>query len=155
VVLPVLTPRWKLSEWTRYETYGALAVIPVLFEGTLEETLTPPLGRFQAQFVHLAGATPSDWARLIEAIRFQLDKTREPHARLTHLRFPPNPCFVGREAVLNEIHEKLFLNPTTALTQGHIFRRLPPWVVWAKQRLRANTRRSSGAVIRSDCGSPA
>jgi hypothetical protein len=31
VVLPVLTPRWKRSEWTRYETYGAEAVIPLLY----------------------------------------------------------------------------------------------------------------------------
>ena len=27
VVLPLLTPHWKQSEWTRYETYGAGAVI--------------------------------------------------------------------------------------------------------------------------------
>jgi len=25
IVLPILTPRWKLSEWTRYETYGCPA----------------------------------------------------------------------------------------------------------------------------------
>ena len=39
VVLALLTPNWKRSEWTRYETYGAETVIPVLVEG--------PLGRGQ------------------------------------------------------------------------------------------------------------
>ena len=27
VILPVLTPRWKNSDWTKFETYGAEAVI--------------------------------------------------------------------------------------------------------------------------------
>ena len=47
VVVPVLTPRWKRSEWTRYETYGAEAAIPLLYEGTWDEVKTPPLGRWQ------------------------------------------------------------------------------------------------------------
>jgi hypothetical protein len=44
VVLPLLTPRWKQSEWTRYETYGAEAVIPLLVEGRWEDVSTPLTG---------------------------------------------------------------------------------------------------------------
>ena len=43
VVLPLLTPRWKASEWTRFETYGHAAVLPLLAEGAPQDTLTPPL----------------------------------------------------------------------------------------------------------------
>jgi hypothetical protein len=31
VVLPLLTPEWRDSEWTRYETYGAEHIIPLLY----------------------------------------------------------------------------------------------------------------------------
>src|SRR6266480_3051272 len=37
VLLPVLTPRWQTSEWTKFETYGAEAVIPLLVEGKLDD----------------------------------------------------------------------------------------------------------------------
>jgi hypothetical protein len=33
VIVPLITPRWAGSEWTRYETYAHDAVIPVLAEG--------------------------------------------------------------------------------------------------------------------------
>ena len=51
VVLPVLTPRWKESEWTRYETYGAESVIPIVFEGAWDDVKTPPLTRWQGAAV--------------------------------------------------------------------------------------------------------
>ena len=116
VVLPVLTPRWKRSEWTRYETYGAEAVIPLLYEGTWDEVKTPPLGRWQGQ---LLSHVETD--RLIAAVRDLLAQpASEKSGRVAHLRFFANPYFVGREETLNEIHEKLFTNPTTVLTQGHV-----------------------------------
>ncbi len=37
VLLPVLTPRWKLSDWTKFETSGAEAVIPRVGEGALAD----------------------------------------------------------------------------------------------------------------------
>jgi tetratricopeptide (TPR) repeat protein len=123
VVLPVLTARWKLSEWTRYETYGAPAVIPLLFGGvSIEEAFTPPLHRFQGQAIRLDAATSTheEWASLANAVRRAADQGDAPPNAITDLPFPPNPYFVGRESVLNDIHEKLFLKPTTALTQGHI-----------------------------------
>jgi hypothetical protein len=44
IVLPVLTPRWKLSDWTRYETYGAEAVIPLVCEGEWKDVCTRRIG---------------------------------------------------------------------------------------------------------------
>ena len=116
VVLPVLTPRWKQSEWTRYETYGAEAVIPIVFEGTWDDVKTPPLTRWQG-----AAMGTHDWDLLIQSIRGLLaqappDKT----TRIAHLHYRPTPYFVGREKDLDEIHEKLFTNPTAVLTQGHV-----------------------------------
>ena len=116
VVLPVLTPRWKLSEWTRYETYGAEAVIPLLYEGTWDEVKTPPLGRWQGQILD-----PVDTDRLIAALRELLAQAPpEKDERVAHLRYLANPYFVGREETQNDIHEKLFTNPTTVLTQGRV-----------------------------------
>ena len=48
VILPVITPRWAKSEWTRYETYAHNAVIPVLAEGKAEKVMPPPLRRWNA-----------------------------------------------------------------------------------------------------------
>jgi hypothetical protein len=42
VILPLLTPRWQHSPWTKYETYASDAVIPVLAEGKLEAVMPPP-----------------------------------------------------------------------------------------------------------------
>src|SRR5438132_891654 len=47
VLLPLLTPRWQLSEWTRYETYGAEFVVPLVIEGAWKEIATPPLMSWQ------------------------------------------------------------------------------------------------------------
>ncbi|MSV28375.1 MAG: tetratricopeptide repeat protein [Bryobacterales bacterium] len=120
VLLPLLTPRWKLSDWTRYETYGAEAVIPILAEGAWADISTPPLRRFQNHAVPLDAAGDADWERLFAAIHEMLarEAPQKPR-RVAHLRFRPNPYFVGREETLNEIHEKLFTNRTAALTQGH------------------------------------
>lgn len=43
----------------------------------------------------------------------------EKGERTEHLRFRPNPNFVGREEDLLNIHEALYQTPTSALTQGH------------------------------------
>jgi tetratricopeptide (TPR) repeat protein len=116
VALPVLTPRWKRSEWTRYETYGAEVIIPLLYEGTWDAVKTPPLGRSQGQVL---GSVDTD--RLIAAIGDLLTHPpAEKAERIAHLRYLANPYFVGREETLNEIHEKLFTNPTAVLTQGRV-----------------------------------
>src|SRR5689334_8748433 len=47
IVLPVLTPRWKQSHWTKYETYSAESVIPIVAQGLFDDVATPPLRRVQ------------------------------------------------------------------------------------------------------------
>jgi len=45
VILPLLTPHWQHSPWTKYETYASDAGIPVLAEGKPEAVMPPPLRR--------------------------------------------------------------------------------------------------------------
>jgi tetratricopeptide (TPR) repeat protein len=121
VILPLLTPRWKQSEWTRYETYGAESVIPLLVDGEWPEVSTPPLTVFQNLCLPLASATEPDWQRLFDSIReFCAREAPQKEQRVHRLRYHPAKHFVGREKDLDEIHEKLFVNPTAALTQGHV-----------------------------------
>ena len=121
VVLPLLTPRWKQSEWTRYETYGAEAVIPLLVEGNWSDVSTPPLTPYQNFTVAIPASGDADWQRLFNSIReCCARKTPQKAERVQHLRYRPARYFVGREKELDEIHEKLFVNPTAALTQGHV-----------------------------------
>ena len=118
VVIPILTPHWKVSQWTRFETYGAESVLPLLADGNWEDVVTPPLRRYQTLTVKL-GIETSTWQTLLGAIREQLAKpVPDKVSRLAHLNFRPNPFFVGREEVLNQIHEKFHQSPTAALTQG-------------------------------------
>jgi len=121
VILPILTPRWKQSEWTRYETYGAEAVIPLLVEGKWSDVSTPPLTPFQNFCVPVPCSTEADWQRLFDSIReLCARKAPQKEERVHGLRYLPAKHFVGREKDLDEIHGKLFVNPTAALTQGHV-----------------------------------
>ncbi|MBI3248684.1 MAG: tetratricopeptide repeat protein [Deltaproteobacteria bacterium] len=133
VILPVLTPRWKQSQWTKFETYSHDRVVPLLFEGQLivnkadgkpdwnASVATPPLARFQAHTIDLRDHPDQQWSRLLDAIRVLLEQP--PAVRKEEgdfLQYPPPSIFVGREDKLNEIHEKLFQLPTADLTQGRI-----------------------------------
>jgi tetratricopeptide (TPR) repeat protein len=121
VILPVLTPNWKLSEWTRYETYGGEAIIPVLAEGAFQDVATPPLRQVQTKLVSLTQRAEEEWEHLFTEIRAALAREPPPRAeRLVNLRVRANPNFVGREKTLEEIHEKLFTSPATVLMQGKI-----------------------------------
>ncbi len=121
LVLPVLTPRWKLSEWTKFETYGAEATIPLMFEGTFAEIFTPPLTRFQGLAIDLAQADEAAWERLLTEIRESFARPApDKLARLAEVRYAANPYFVGREADLIRIHEALHENPSAVLTQGRV-----------------------------------
>ncbi len=119
IILPVLTPEWKKSEWTRYETYGSDAVIPVLFQGDWEAVKTGPLSHWQAH--DLTAPDEAKWQALFEAVRTKLaEPPPEKAQRIANLRYPPNPYFVGRKEKLLEICEELHTGHTAALTQGHI-----------------------------------
>jgi len=69
VVLPILTPKWALSNWTKFETYAADRVVPLLFEGGWDMVSTPALQRFQ--YLDLA-AGADGWAKLEAAVPEQL-----------------------------------------------------------------------------------
>ena len=124
VILPVLTPRWPESDWCRYETYGGECIIPLLFEGDVGELLrqVPPLAEWQGVMHDLRAADDAEWERLFAAIRERLQApASEKSPRTAHLPFPANPYFVGREAELLEMHEKLCQAPTVALSHGPAF----------------------------------
>ena len=72
VLLPVLTPRWQKSDWTKFETYGAEAVIPLIVAGNFADTSTPPLTRFQGQALDLSTQDDAAWERLFVALRWLL-----------------------------------------------------------------------------------
>jgi hypothetical protein len=147
VVLPVLTPDWKNSLWTRYETYGAERVIPLLYKGRWEDVKTPPLEAIQGQLI-----SPVDIPRLLAALKEVLAQTPVPRAeRLARLPFPPSRNFVGREKELNQIHEMLFRNPTAVLTQGHIAAVTALGGV-GKTTLAPNTPKSSGEATGRSSG---
>jgi hypothetical protein len=121
VLLPVLTPRWKISEWTKYETYGAEAVIPLVFEGTWEDVRTPPLERYQAEVLNCHTIESVDWGRLLSAIHRVLGQPIPDKAtRVAHMRHRANDYFTGRESELVRIHEELHCNPRAVLTQGRV-----------------------------------
>jgi hypothetical protein len=135
LVLPVLTPRWKLSPWTRFETYIHESVIPVVSEGPFlvkrddgtvdweASVATPLLTKFQASVVDLSHEADPHCDVLFGAIREALQQSPASRPqRLIHL--PPevthNPYFIGRESELLKIHETLHQSPTAALSQGKV-----------------------------------
>ena len=121
VLLPILTPRWKRSEWTRFETYGAEHVIPIVVEGGFPEVFTPPLARFQAHKIDLQHSDDTAWKQLIDAVRtLTVQPLPDRNSRVRDVRRAANPHFVGREQELVQIHERLHANPTPDLTQGRV-----------------------------------
>ena len=121
IVVPLLTPIWKLSEWTRYETYGHAAVMPLIAEGAENDVLTPPLRRWQARRFDPLAADEETWRALFAAIRAKLAEPAPDRAQRL-IRLLHNPCayFTGRDADLVRIHEELHEGPVAALTQGRV-----------------------------------
>jgi hypothetical protein len=114
VVLAVLTPQWKVSGWTRYETYGAGAVIPLLYDGCWGDVAPPPPRGMH--FVNPSAAWETPWEEVFAAIRTVLARPApEQTQRLAQVRFQANPHFVGREEELTTIHETLHQDPSAAL----------------------------------------
>ena len=121
VILPLITPRWARSEWTRYETYAHEAVIPVLVEGMAEDVIPSALRRWNA--VALDPLVVDDGAQraLLAAIRAKLaDPAPEQAPRIVDLPYPSNPFFTGRDDDLVRIHEELHAAPVAALTQRRV-----------------------------------
>ena len=122
IVLPLLTPEWKQSEWTRYETYGAEYVIPLLLRGDWDSVSTPPLAIVQGEAIQIGDWDATPWKNLFERLRLLLARPREGRTtRKILLRHrPASEIFVGRDKDLVGIHEKLFLTRRTALTHGSV-----------------------------------
>jgi tetratricopeptide (TPR) repeat protein len=123
VVIPLLTPEWKDSEWTRYETYGAERAIPLLVRGTWAEVLTPPLAPLQGELLDYRTAGDAGWERFFGRIREYCREARPVKGskdRPTLMKHRPVPHFVGRDKTMVELHEKLFLGRLTALTQDSV-----------------------------------
>jgi len=121
VILPLITPRWARSEWTRYETYDHDTVIPVLAEGDAGDVMPSPLHRWNA--VALDPLAVDDGARraLLTTIRAKLAAPPPERAsRIVNLPYPANPFFTGRDDDLVRIHEELHAAPVAALTQGRV-----------------------------------
>jgi hypothetical protein len=76
VAIPLLTPDWKDSTRTRYETYGAEHIIPIVLRGGWQEIATPPLTQHQRDFLDLETATEIDWQRLTDRIRHYVSERR-------------------------------------------------------------------------------
>jgi hypothetical protein len=121
VILPLITPRWEKSEWTRYETYVHDAVIPVLVEGKAEDVMPPPLRHWKAVALDPLVADDAAWRALLAAIRAKLAEPAPERApRIVDLPYPANPFFTGRDDDLVRIHEELHAAPVATLTQGRV-----------------------------------
>jgi hypothetical protein len=121
VALPLITPGWAKSAWTRFETYAHGAVIPVLAEGKADEVMPPPLRRWNAVALDPVAANEAVWQTLFVAIRAKLAKPTPKRApRLVDLPYPANKFFTGRDDDLVRIHEELHAAPVAALTQGRV-----------------------------------
>ena len=174
VILPLLTPHWQKSEWTKYETYASPAVIPILAQGTRAEVLTPPLRHLHAPVLDPLTAGEAEWQALIAAIRTKL---AEPVAdRLPFLlRLPheANRFFRGREAEMNRLHEALHPGPIATPSQGLVwaisglggvgkttlaneyvrrFRRPYPQIIWVD--VRPGYQAQFAAAFRPDVSGP-
>ena len=120
VMLPLITPRWAKSEWTRYETYVHGSVIPVLAEGNAKE-VTPPLRRWNAVALDPLAAEEAVWQTLTVTIRAKLtEPAPERTRRIVDLPYSANPFFTGRDDALVRVHEELHAAPAATLTQGRV-----------------------------------
>jgi tetratricopeptide (TPR) repeat protein len=119
-ILPILTPRWSVSKWTKFETYGAEAIVSLFFEGDWEKVAPAPLRPLQR--IDLRTMSEKAWGELIKTLhKLRAAPLPERSARMMYAHFPPNPHFVAREAELIEIHERLFRGVTPDATQGGMF----------------------------------
>ncbi len=121
IVIPILSANWENSEWTKFETYGFDLIIPIFYNSKLDQVLlTPPLRRYQIIKLDFNDNSAS-WEELFQSVRDYLATSIvEKSTRISHLRYRPNSCFVGRQRDLIAIHESFFRPPSPDYTQGTI-----------------------------------
>lgn len=118
IVLPVLTPNWQDFSWTRYETYAAEHIIPLVFEGEPGDVAPIPLRALNP--IDLRTSDYPAWQQLFDRIKSYLEqrtpsKTRRligrPYARYSHCD--------GRVDLLLEMFERLH-RPEEDGTRPHV-----------------------------------
>jgi tetratricopeptide (TPR) repeat protein len=101
-----------------------MATMKLFLSGLRESStmyLRPPLRRFQADAINFTRIDDHNWPRLFDSIRNALAKPAPNRSkRIVRMKYGHTSHFVGREETLNEVHEKLWINPTAALTQGQV-----------------------------------
>jgi tetratricopeptide (TPR) repeat protein len=118
VVVAVLTPEWKQSRWTQFETYRADHIVPVLCRGEWHEVATPQLRHIQ--YLDLRNPLDPQWSALATTVRNCLNRaTSVTPAQLLRLPFPANPHFTGRSDLLLDVLNTLWAEPAPELTRSH------------------------------------
>lgn len=126
VLVPILTPHWGRRDWTKYETFGARGIVPILAEGCLSEVMPDPLRNIQAITIDFGDPDKNDWLSLFRAIRL---KQREIRRHVVQEVRPKNlpynsikEMFKGREAMLVKLREHLVdpAAPADADIQPHV-----------------------------------
>ncbi len=113
IVVPLITPAWHRSAWTKFETYIHSQAVPLLPDGATRDALPPPLRRFQAHKLDPLAASEAQWNDLVADLRKELARPRTERARLFRLaQHERNPHFIGREGFLTTLHEALHPSPT-------------------------------------------
>lgn len=121
LILPLLTPRWKASPWTRFETYGAANVLPLLCEAGHDDLAPVPIQRWQSKALDPLTATDAEYEALAADIRVRLQAASEAKPPfIANLPYPANDHFVGRETELLAICEELHRAPAAVLAQGRV-----------------------------------
>ena len=136
-VIPILTPQWQLSEWTKFETYVHTNVYPIIFRGEVGEVFTPPIQRFQALSLDLRlvpirdaishgqasdplnSAQTKGFLALKEYLLGLQSLNSSPEKpSVFQNRFPAHDYFTGRIDVLRRLAENLFQSPKTCVSTG-------------------------------------
>ena len=74
IIIPLLTPNWRQSIWTKYETYGHDAVIPILAHGSFDECAPSPIRRWQALCIEGKLEDQPNWAKLCKSVDKLLER---------------------------------------------------------------------------------
>jgi hypothetical protein len=118
VAVAVLTPEWKQSRWTQFETYRAQHIVPVLCKGEWRDVATPQLRYIQ--YLDLRNPLAPQWSNLATTVRDCLNRaTAVNPAQLLRLPFPANPHFTGRADLLLDVLNTLWAEPVPELTRSY------------------------------------
>ncbi len=129
VMLPLITPRWAKSDWTRYETYIHNAIIPVLAEDKAEAVMPLPLRCWNAVTLDPLAVDEAVWQKLLAAIH---KKLAEPQPEQTPRIAPVAALTQGRVRALAAMGG---IGKTTLANEyARRYWRLYPQIFWVDAR---------------------